>query len=290
MNTALRPVPDTAADIDRFVFETDLVAVGAFRCHPDHALFGDTGPIGNHCVVFPRTSSVIEPEGFRRFVGDQAVVAVYNTGQQYRRRMLSPAGDHCDYFAVAEGALRDTVSRHDPRAAERARVFAVSHVPGQSAWYLRQRQIFRRVSSDVAVDPVEIEELVLLLVADVVSQMSRGVRRPTADYRSTRRHLELVEAVLAILALRAGDRLTLSDLAAATGTSPFHLCRVFRTVTGVTLHQRREQLRLAWALKMIEDGCDLTTVALEVGYSSHSHFTAAFRRAFGVTPSAVGRP
>jgi AraC-like DNA-binding protein len=33
----------------------------------------------------------------------------------------------------------------------------------------------------------------------------------------------------------------------------------------------------------------LTEVALDLGYSSHSHFSAAFRALFGVTPSSVRR-
>jgi AraC-like DNA-binding protein len=31
---------------------------------------------------------------------------------------------------------------------------------------------------------------------------------------------------------------------------------------------------------------DLTALAFDLGFSSHSHFSAAFRRAFGCTPSA----
>jgi AraC-like DNA-binding protein len=45
------------------------------------------------------------------------------------------------------------------------------------------------------------------------------------------------------------------------------------------------QLRLARALFQLPDADDLTTLALDVGFSSHSHFTLAFRRAFGCTPS-----
>ena len=32
---------------------------------------------------------------------------------------------------------------------------------------------------------------------------------------------------------------------------------------------------------------DLSRLALDLGYSSHSHFTAAFRRSFDVPPSAA---
>jgi AraC family transcriptional regulator len=56
-------------------------------------------------------------------------------------------------------------------------------------------------------------------------------------------------------------------------------------VEGAALHEYITQLRLARALAEIPHTDDLTTLALDVGFSSHSHFSAAFRRAFGMTPS-----
>jgi AraC-like DNA-binding protein len=42
------------------------------------------------------------------------------------------------------------------------------------------------------------------------------------------------------------------------------------------------------ALDRIADGCtDLTGLALDLGFSSHSHFTATFRKHLGITPEAV---
>jgi AraC-like DNA-binding protein len=53
----------------------------------------------------------------------------------------------------------------------------------------------------------------------------------------------------------------------------------------MTLHAYVHELRLRTALERVADGEDLTRVALDLGYASHSHFTSLFRRAFGVTPS-----
>ena len=48
------------------------------------------------------------------------------------------------------------------------------------------------------------------------------------------------------------------------------------------------QLRLTAAARIILDGCDdLTALALDLGFSSHSHFTDAFRRRFGMAPSSL---
>lgn len=76
--------------------------------------------------------------------------------------------------------------------------------------------------------------------------------------------------------------------AAAADVTRFRLCRMFRRLMGTTMHAYREGLRLRAALDALEDPrADLTSIALDHGYSSHSHFTAAFRRAFGVPPSRV---
>ena len=45
------------------------------------------------------------------------------------------------------------------------------------------------------------------------------------------------------------------------------------------------ELRLGRALVELPNATDLTTLAFDLGFSSHSHFAAAFRRAFGCTPS-----
>jgi len=47
-------------------------------------------------------------------------------------------------------------------------------------------------------------------------------------------------------------------------------------------------VRLASALEQVLDSsAPLTTVAMELGFATPSHFTAAFRRAYGFTPSAL---
>jgi AraC-like DNA-binding protein len=44
-------------------------------------------------------------------------------------------------------------------------------------------------------------------------------------------------------------------------------------------------LRVRSSLELLLGSDDILTVAIALGYSSHSHFTAAFRRAFGLSPS-----
>ena len=69
-------------------------------------------------------------------------------------------------------------------------------------------------------------------------------------------------------------------------TTPFHLTRVFRWRTGSSIHDYRTRLRLAAAMRRLEDtDAPLTRLALDLGFSSHAHFTRRFRALTGMSPS-----
>src|SRR5262249_21197905 len=67
--------------------------------------------------------------------------------------------------------------------------------------------------------------------------------------------------------------------------SPVYLTQVFQQVEGVPLYRYQLRLRLARALDLLAQYDDLTSLSLELGFSSHSHFSAAFRQAYGYSPS-----
>jgi AraC-like DNA-binding protein len=81
------------------------------------------------------------------------------------------------------------------------------------------------------------------------------------------------------------NRILLADIGRAVGASPVYLTDLFRRVEGTSLYQYLIQLRLAHALAELPHANDLTALALDVGFSSHSHFSATFRSTFGSTPS-----
>ncbi len=287
MSESLRDLPAAFKDVDQFVHRGELVAIGAWRCPPHHPLFGDSGPIRDHCITFPRSATVIEPADAEPFLADPTVVELYNSGHEYRRRKVSPQGAECDYFAFSDAVLDAGVS-----SGRRAglRPFGVSHLPADARLYLRQRSLVSRIRSGAPRDPLEIEELALELLDAVLRRARREPKHGRAEPResSPRRRALAAEAAQA-LATRFDEPLSLGALARLLRTSPFHLCRVFRALTGRSLHGYRTQLRLRSSLERIEQGCDLTTAALELGFSSHSHITTAFRRAFGLTPSRFAR-
>jgi AraC-like DNA-binding protein len=126
----------------------------------------------------------------------------------------------------------------------------------------------------------------VLSVALHAGQRAAGAHPPRARAGTRRQHRDLVEHAKEILATRPGERLTLPQVAREANSSPFHLTRVFRAELGVPLHQYLLRLRLALAVERMDQGeRSLSVLALDLGFASHAHFTAAFRRCFGVPPS-----
>jgi AraC-like DNA-binding protein len=292
--TAGRPdavfLPNPAAT-DRIVYQSELVCIGLFRCPVTAPYFDDTGPIRNHVMVFPRRAVRIEPDGDRGVVASPNVVMFYNRGQVYRRRPLDDFGDASDWFAFPPDVLLEAIG--DAQAADGLDVeapFPRTHGPSPAPEYLRQRRLVEHLLAQDHVDASRIDEACLGLLHRVLSAgygASAAESRPQRARRAgtLHSHEEVVEAAKAALARRYRTGVTLAELARAVGTSPYHLARLFRDRTGSTVHRYLDQLRLRTALEALPETRDIGDLALQVGYSSHSHFTSAFRRAFGCTPS-----
>jgi AraC-like DNA-binding protein len=103
---------------------------------------------------------------------------------------------------------------------------------------------------------------------------------------STASTRQLVGLAKEYLAANLAAQVRLAEVARAVGTSPTYLTSVFTRFEGRSLHRYLVHLRLARALAELPHADDLTHLAFELGFASHSHFTAAFHRVFGCTPSA----
>lgn len=94
----------------------------------------------------------------------------------------------------------------------------------------------------------------------------------------------------ALLQQRFRETLRLDDVARSLHVSTYHLCRIFKEETGVPIHRYLNRLRLREALESLAAGAaDLTDLALSLGFASHSHFSNAFRKEFGISPRDVRR-
>jgi AraC family transcriptional regulator len=96
--------------------------------------------------------------------------------------------------------------------------------------------------------------------------------------------------VLALMDASVETGVSIETLAREAGLSPAHFARAFTRSVGRPPHQHLLALRLERARRLLAAAdARLSDVALRTGFADQSHFTRAFRRAFGVTPGAVMR-
>jgi len=116
--------------------------------------------------------------------------------------------------------------------------------------------------------------------------------------RADRLAMERVVRAKAILAEDLCNVPSLTELGRRVGCSHFYLSRTFSMQTGLTISQWLRGARLDRAAELLRAGrCNVTEAALEVGYSSMSHFSMAFHERFGCcaglyplrTPAQRGR-
>lgn len=273
------------------LYTGEMVNIGSFSASPDAPRFHNTGPIGGYLIVFPSVPVLITHAGGSPITATPNRVMFYNHGQEYRRDRLSPQGDQSHWFAFAETVVRDVLlTEPGGKPARGSKPFLYTHGPVDAACYARQRQLVAYLYRCPQPDSLLVEETALSMLGAVLDNAGCAWHGACATHSVNRNRPDLTTAAVIeqILAVRFREGITLQAIAAEIHYSPFHLSRVFHQQTGKTIHQYLNQLRLRTAFDEILCGqTDLTQLALDLGFSSHSHFTQAFRRTFGKPPSQV---
>jgi AraC family transcriptional regulator len=283
-----KQTPDPTPSKGKILFSSPILQMGIFRCPTWAPFFYDNGPADGYLLVFPRTSVQIQHEGKRPVVADPNVVMFYNHGQVYSRDKLSERGDMCDWFSFHPKTLVQATRQFDPTVDERwDNPFRYTHGPSDPQTYLLQRLAIQHIRRSKQPDTLFVEETMLAVLERVLRntyQLKDEMPSKRPDTRQA--HIDLVYAAKAYIATRFDEPITIDDIAQATHSSPFHLCRVFRQHTGKTIHHYLNQVRLKASLEYVaQPQLSLTDIGLSLGYASHSHFTRAFRQAFGSPPS-----
>ncbi len=282
----------------RSLYDSPLVRVQDYSCRIGCGGPGDEEHTDGNQIVLMRNGAFRKHFGRRSVTADVNQAVFFSKESTYRVSHPVDCGDRGTTLAPSPRVLNDIVRELDPSVDEHPeRPFPFVTGPSHSELFWRHRELVLRLEA-AETDPLEplwADVAALQLIADVLE--AAFVRHGLAAASDNRRregteadHADRAEAAKAYLASRMSERITLDDVAREVGASPFHLARVFQKRTGVPVHRYLTCLRLRASLERLAD-CpdDLTTLALDLGFSSHSHFADSFRREFGRTPSEVRR-
>ena len=76
----------------------------------------------------------------------------------------------------------------------------------------------------------------------------------------------------------------LEDIADSMFMSKYHICRIFKEHTGITIYKYITNKRIQLVQKMYSNGITLSTAALNAGFSSYSSFYKSYIRETGKSP------
>ena len=229
-------------------------------------------------LVFPYRGIYTRHVGGDQAVADANHVLFFNAGEAYRVSHPMAGTDASLSLALSESLLRELAPR------------SLLNTRGPLGFRPQHRRIDTRTQALLAllrhrmvngsIESLEAEGLVLALVCRSLGP------RTSHQPGSTQARRRLADRVKVLLAGDLSRRWTLAEIAAEIRGSPVYLTQVFQQTEGIPLHRYHLRLRLARALDLIARCDDLSTLAAELGFSSHSHFTAAFRQAYGWSPTA----
>jgi AraC family transcriptional regulator len=98
-----------------------------------------------------------------------------------------------------------------------------------------------------------------------------------------------VERAIDYMESNLSEPLSLADVANASGLSPSHFARRFKSATGAPPHQYLMSMRVERAKRLLLQREPIAEIALECGFSHQEHLTRIFRRLTGVTPASFRR-
>jgi len=232
-------------------------------------------------LVFPYRGLFLRHVGRQQSVANANHVLFFNAGESYQVSHPASGGDACLSLAISQPLLHElapaALLQRREQPVFRHQAMRIDERSQMLVALLRHR--LRRGN----IEPLEAESLALTLI-----NRSLGPRTSRAA-GATRARQRLVDRAKLLLASDLTRRWSLAGVAAETGGSPVYLTQAFQQVEGMPLYRYHLRLRLAHALQQIADCKDVASLALDLGFSSHSHFSAAFRQTYGRTPSEFRR-
>jgi len=259
------------------LLKTPTVTIRDVYCQGNHRHQSGEECTATTQLVFPYRGVYVRYLGSDQAVAEANQVLFFNAEEGYRVSHPVPGGDASLTVILNESLLREI----SPRALL---------CDGVGLAFRQQRlridpraqvlvALLRHSLREKTAESLEAESLALTLVTRALGP------RTTHAAGATVGRQRLVDRIKLVLASDLARRWTLAEIASEVRGSPVYLTQVFQQVEGVPLYRYHLRLRLARGLDLLGQYDDLTILSLDLGFSSHSHFSAAFREAYGRSPS-----
>jgi AraC family transcriptional regulator len=263
------------------MFESETLQIGLFEAHPTSDACGDVERQSMNAVALPLSGVFSKHDApGRHVIGTPSHAVFFAADTPYRIGFPGGIGDRAITLRFGEELAPEQFARGDGET-----LTSQGLLPAKAM--MLRNLLWARLERAEA-DEFEAEALGL----DLLNMSLKSVRTGNPAVRSSAqaRRRRALERVKEAVAMAPSRKWNVAKLAQVANLSPFHLCHVFRDTVGTSIYDYVLHERLAHTLDAVLDcGDDLTAIALDAGFASHSHFTARFRSFFGCTPIALRR-
>jgi AraC family transcriptional regulator len=232
-------------------------------------------------LVFPYRGVYVRHVGGQQTIADANQVLFFNATEGYQVSHPVEGGDDSLVVRLSEDLLRELAPPAMLTTVAALR-FKRQHLR-IDAQVQSLVALLRHRLANQTLDALAAETLPITLVL-----RSLGRRSPR-EARATPARRRQVDRAKLLLLSDLSKRWKLAEIGAELGSSPVYLTQLFQQIEGVPLYRYHLRLRLARALQQLPHHENLAALALELGFSSHAHFTSSFRRVYGRTPSEYRR-
>lgn len=223
-------------------------------------------------LVFPYAGAFEWHVGAKTVFLDVTRVLFVGAGEDYADRHVA-GGGHDSIIITPRLAILQQLCGH--AVPSRHPAFQRVSKPTTPRANLRNHRLLHLGASHN--DPLASDELMVALLAEALAPAQRAVRASP---------LRVVDEAKHFLHAHLCEPISLNDIAHAVRVSGPYLTDAFTQSEGMPLCRYRTRLRLNRALVDLPRCEDVTGLALDLGFSSHAHFSNAFKALFGVSPSA----
>jgi AraC family transcriptional regulator len=266
--------------IRTILYQSKLLTVRHVECRPVDQNCGEVEQTDADLVVMPlRGAFVKHIASGKKLLAEPSQALFFAAGRAYR--VSHEVALHDDSLSlqfsadVLQQVLASTIAADNFYAIETNSLLPARAIAERNllSWRLKHQ----------LAEPMEVEETSLNLISSAF--INAGGSKKRSEHKRSRRSIQ-VEAARIALIQNPEQRWTLSDLSQKVDCSPYHLTRIFRKEIGIPLHQYQLRMRIAKSLDaLLDTNDDLTNIALDTGFYSHSHFTSAFRQTIGISPT-----
>lgn len=145
------------------------------------------------------------------------------------------------------------------------------------------QQMLLEVKRGGASGPLFAESLSMAFISYAGSRLAPA--RPETEPKGRGFSRSQARRLHQFIASHLQDDLTLADLSAVVGLRPRHFSTLFNESFGCSPYRFVLDRKLSEAARLLSTTeLDIAEIAYQVGFCSQSHFTAMFRRNYGVTP------